>query len=56
MSTLCGLRTKSSLRGESKLNVLCWEMLRKDLQPREGLIKCVRFCNFVSLCHITCGC
>jgi len=34
------------------LNVLYREMLRKDLQPREGLMKCVRICNFVSLYHL----
>jgi len=52
MSIHCGLGSKSGLRGGSELNVSYREMLRKDLQSCEGLIKCVRFCNFVSLCRL----
>jgi hypothetical protein len=52
ISSRCGLGSKAGLSGGSKFNALYSEMLRKDLQPCEVLVKCVRYCNFVSLYQV----
>jgi hypothetical protein len=46
LSAHCGGRKQVRSGGEKLriLNVLLREILRKDLQPCEGLIKCIRFC------------